>query len=74
MSEEGEVYYDVHTDANQMYRACSHTYVSGTVVNHEKGGKGGCKMDYYAGQRCTKCGHVLYGDHIRTLIYDVCPH
>ncbi len=74
VSDEGEVYYDVHTDADQMYRSCSHTYVSGTVVNHEKDGKGGCKMDYYAGQRCTRCGHEFYGDLVRTVSYTVCPH
>ncbi len=74
VSEDGEVYYDVHMETDQMYRACSHTYSSGTVVDHIKDGKGGCKMNYYDAKYCAKCGHVVYGDCIRTVTYTVCPH
>lgn len=74
VSEEGEVYYDVHMETDQMYRSCSHSYVSGTIAKHVKDGKGGCKMDYYDGKRCTKCGNVVLGDCIRTVTYTVCPH
>ncbi len=74
VSEDGEVYYDVHTETDQMYRACSHTYSSGTVVDHIKDGKGGCKMNYYDAKYCAKCGHVVYGDCIRTVTYAVCSH
>ena len=74
VSEDGEVYYDVHTETDQMYRACSHTYSSGTVVDHIKDSKGGCKMNYYDAKYCAKCGHVVYGDCIRTVTYAVCSH
>lgn len=74
VSEAGEVHYDVHTEADQMYKACSHTYSSGTIANHIKDGKGGCKMDYYEGKWCTRCGHTVYGDFIKSSVYAVCPH
>ncbi len=74
VSEEGKVYYDVHTETDQMYRACSHAYASGTIANHIKDGKGGCKMNYYDAKYCTKCGHVVYGDFVKSSIYAVCPH
>lgn len=74
VSEEGKAYYDVHMETDQMYRACSHTYSSGTLAKHVKDGKGGCKMDYYDAKYCTKCGHVVMGDFIRAVTYAVCPH
>lgn len=74
VSEEGEVYYDVHMETDQMYRSCSHSYVSGTIAKHVKDGKRGCKMDYYDGKKCTKCGHVVLGDFVKTSVYAVCPH
>lgn len=76
ISDDEKVYYDTNTmeQEYQAHRACSHTYVSGTVMKHAKDGKGGCKMDYYDGQRCTKCGHVVYGDFIKAVVYAVCPH
>lgn len=74
VSEEGNVYYDVHMETDQMYRSCSHSYISGTIAKHIKDGKGGCKMEYYDGKKCTKCGHVVLGDFVKTSVYAVCPH
>lgn len=74
VSEDGKIYYNVYMETASMYRACSHTYSSGTIAKHVKDGKGGCKMDYYDAEYCTKCGHVVMGDHIRTVSYTVCPH
>lgn len=74
VSETGEVHYDVYTVADQLYIACSHTYSSGTAAKHVKDGKGGCKMEYYDGKWCTKCGHIVYGDFVKASVYAVCPH
>lgn len=74
VSETGEAFYNVYTTEQQIYRSCSHTYILGTIANHIKDNKGGCRMDYYDGKRCTKCGHVVFGDCIRTVSYTVCPH
>ena len=70
--EVGEVHYDVYTETDHMYRACSHTYISGTVAKHEKDGRG-CKIETYKGKRCNKCGHTVYGDFIKASVYAVCP-
>lgn len=74
VSEEGEVYYDAGMDADQVYIFCNHTYSLGTIAQHVKDSKGGCRTDYYDAEYCTKCGHVVYGDLVRTVSYTVCPH
>lgn len=74
ISETGEVYYEKYTKSYHMYSSCNHTYISGTITKHVKDGKGGCKMDYYNGKRCNKCGYTVCGDFIRSLTYAVCPH
>lgn len=76
ISETGEVYYDVHSESyqNDVYKVCDHTYESGTIAKHVKYSDGGCKMDYYDGKWCTKCGDVVWGDFIKSSIYATCPH
>lgn len=72
----GEVYYDVNIEEgeNQTYRACSHTYESGTIAVHSKNSSGGCTVKYYNAQLCKECGNIVYGDLAKTVIYPVCPH
>ncbi len=72
IDEAENVYYDV--DTVEPHAICTHNYVSGTFTQHSKYTDGSCKVDYYSGQRCNKCGHCIYGDHISTTTYDVCPH
>ncbi|MDE7267160.1 MAG: hypothetical protein K2N89_06830 [Lachnospiraceae bacterium] len=76
VTETGEVHYDVYTEQGeyQTYGSCSHTYTSGTITKHTKNSSGGCKVDYYDGKCCNKCGHIIYGDNIQSISYSVCPH
>ena len=53
---------------------CEHTYVDGVTMTHLKYASGGCKVTYYEAERCTKCGDVVRGDYICTMISDVCVH
>lgn len=71
VNETGAVY--PATDG-QPYMLCSHNYVNGTFIMHSKYPNGSCDVEYYHGQRCEKCGHCIYGEHISTTTYDVCPH
>lgn len=76
VSENNEVYYDIYTEPeeNQVYRSCSHTYVSGVIEQHVKNSNGGCRVDVYSGKRCSKCGYTVYEDYIKSVTYGVCPH
>lgn len=76
VTETAEVYYDVYTEQGeyQTYGSCSHTYTSGVITEHIKNSSGGCKVDYYDGKCCNKCGYVVYGDFIKSVSYGTCPH
>lgn len=54
--------------------ACNHTYDSGSYVVHKLNASGGCIMDYYNAQKCTKCGKVILGTKYNTVTYLNCPH
>ena len=76
IDEAGNVYYGIDevNEGTEPYMICIHSYSSGTLIKHSKYPDGSCKVDNYSGQMCEKCGHVVYGDHISTTTYDVCPH
>lgn len=76
VDEAENIYHDADAgdEAAEPYAICTHNYVSGTFIQHNKYQDGSCKVDYYSGQRCDKCGHCIYGNHISTTTYDVCPH
>lgn len=72
IDEAENVYYDA--DTVEPHAICTHNYVSGTFMQHTKNTDGSCEVDYYSGQRCSKCGHCIYGDYISTVSYAKCPH
>ncbi len=75
VDESGNVYYDnIGESEIQPHNTCTHTYVSGTQAVHYIYSDGHCKVDYYSGQRCSKCGKNIFGDHISTQTFDKCPH
>ena len=75
VDESGNVYYDnAGENGIQPYNTCTHTYVNGTQAVHYIYSDGHCKVDYYSGQRCSKCGKNIFGDHISTQTFDKCPH
>lgn len=74
VDEEGIIYFDVHTEEDQVYALCSHTYVDGAIAEHKKAPDGSCKTDYYSGKKCSKCGDLVYGEYTGSRTYSVCPH
>ncbi len=74
VDEAGNVYSDTEDEETQPYVICNHSYKNGTVTQHTKYANGSCTVDNYYGKRCEKCGYIVYGDHISTTTYDVCPH
>jgi len=73
VDENGNVYYGNESEI-QPYSTCTHNYVSGTHALHYTYSDGHCKVEYYSGKRCSKCGDLVFGDHISTQTFDKCPH
>lgn len=73
IDENGNVYYGNENEI-QPYSTCTHNYVSGTHALHYTYSDGHCKVEYYSGKRCSKCGDLVFGDHISTQTFDKCPH
>lgn len=70
--ESGNIYPVSEDDSVEPY--CDHTYEPGTYSTHRKLSGGGCEVNNYKAQRCSKCGYVLQGEQIGWHKYDVCPH
>ncbi len=70
--EAGNVYPISGDDSVEPY--CNHEYISGTSTTHRKLSGGGCEVKQYRSQRCVICGHVIQGEKINTITYEVCPH
>ncbi len=70
VDEEGNIY-PIEENVSAM-ADCEHNYVDGVTMTHLKYASGGCKVTYYEAERCTKCGDVVRGDYICTMISDVC--
>lgn len=68
-----ETIYEEDIDA-ETYAFCIHNYVSGEVAMHTRYDDGSCKIEYYSAQRCSKCGHYIIGDWIRTTTFAKCTH
>lgn len=79
-----EIKYDLQfTDENgviypvedlQVCAACNHTWIYGTVEDHDKYSDGSCTVTQYEAKRCTKCGASAIGEEINTISYKKCPH
>ena len=77
IDEEGNIFEiedHARDDALSTNAVCSHQYVSGTVTEHVRDGAGGCTVTHYSAQRCSKCGVIVKGAKINTIIYETCPH
>ena len=62
------------TSGQALYANCSHEYVAGINLKHEKYSNGGCTIKRYSAKRCTKCGEIVQGEKISTEIFDICIH
>lgn len=65
---------DTITDGASTYALCNHTMKSGYYQIHKPDNSGGCRVEVYYAQKCTKCGYLKLGSLYRTEIYPVCPH
>lgn len=71
---EGNVYPIPDETIASTYRSCSHNYVAGQQVIHDKQSDGSCLVKVFEAHRCSKCGMILLGDQISEIKYMVCPH
>lgn len=62
------------TTSESLYRSCSHNYVSGTIDRHKRNADGSCILTTYSAERCSKCGHVITGNRLYSINFDICPH
>lgn len=76
IDEEGEIYNcnDEQNSLEQSRIVCSHVYVSGKAMHHDKKADGSCVVVTYNAMQCTKCGDLIRGEDISTNIYNPCPH
>lgn len=76
IDEEGAIYYcnDEQNSKEQSRNACSHDYVSGKLMNHDKKSDGSCVVVTYNAMKCTKCGDLIRGEDISAITYKSCPH
>lgn len=58
----------------QKQSVCAHSYVTGTIAEHEKHPDGSCTVITYEAQQCAKCGSAIRGDEVSSFTYKICPH
>lgn len=69
--ENGTIY---PVDELQVCATCKHTWIYGTVEDHDKYSDGSCTVTQYEAKRCTKCGTTDVGEEINSISYKKCPH
>ncbi len=52
----------------------THTYVTGTAMEHVENPDGGCTGTAYRARRCCVCDDLFYGQQISSYQYTECPH
>ncbi|MDE5696341.1 MAG: SH3 domain-containing protein [Lachnospiraceae bacterium] len=58
----------------QKQSVCAHSYVTGTIAEHERNADGSCTVVTYEAQQCAKCGNTVRGDEVSSFTYKSCPH
>lgn len=58
----------------QLKKACSHTYRTKTLAEHKKKSTGGCVVNYYDVDYCTKCKHYKNKTLTNSISYKKCIH
>ncbi|MDO4339870.1 MAG: M56 family metallopeptidase [Eubacteriales bacterium] len=62
------------TDQISPNALCNHTMTTGYYHIHKPKSSGGCTIEVYNAQKCTKCGYLKLGSLYSTTTYTVCPH
>lgn len=74
VDESGNIYPVSLGEPIETMTVCNHIYVSGKIQRHIVNSNGGCVVEEYNAQRCTKCGYIIWGDFLSSHTYAVCPH
>lgn len=62
-------------EQNEIQKAtCNHSYKEGIVSKHIKNNKGGCTVNHYEAQICSKCEKYILGEIYHSETYKKCPH
>lgn len=75
-TDENGIRYDISEweEQNKTKSTCNHSYKSGTVSKHIKNSNGGCKVNDYEAQICSKCEKYILGEIYHSETYKKCPH
>lgn len=76
-TEENGLRYNIseYEEQNTVQKAtCNHSYKSGTISKHIKNNKGGCTVNYYEAQICSKCEKYILGKLYDSETHTKCPH
>lgn len=65
---------DINENGIEKYVLCNHKMTDGYYQVHRSNSTGGCTVNVYNAQRCTKCGYIKTGSLYATYTYTVCPH
>jgi len=73
VDEDGNIY-EIGENKIKPRGLCSHTFVAGSYMTHQKFSDGSCTVKYYNGEFCTKCTLTIIRDLYMTTIYVTCGH
>lgn len=74
VDESGNIYPVSLEEPIETMTVCNHIYVSGKIQRHIVNSNGGCVVEEYNAQRCTKCGYIIWGDFINSYTFAKCIH
>lgn len=58
----------------QKQGVCAHSYMTGTIAEHDRHADGSCTVVTYEARQCEKCGNAVRGDEVSSFTYKSCPH
>lgn len=64
----------ITTEKESLYALCNHVMKDCYYQVHKSNSTGGCTINVYNAQRCTKCGYIKTGSLHSTHTYTVCTH
>ena len=64
----------VTDEDNSQYAICNHVMRNCYYQVHKPNSSGGCTVNIYHAQQCTRCGYLDVGSLSSTTTYTVCPH
>ena len=74
VDESGQIVATYNKGVEEPYLFCNHEYKDYTANAHTSLDDGGCIVNLYKANRCSKCGDFNIGELINTITYAKCPH